>query len=230
MITRPDRITHGILRSFLCIPVLLVATVLLSANTSSLSPVLRASNNTVLILDAAHGGEDPGSKSIYGDLEKDLSLAISQKLVSLSNEYNVKIISTRENDVSHTLEERLQVCNSIDDALFISIHVGKKTAEDPPAYNYKLNISSKNSHYNESLVLASAIANRLKNQKLPVEVVDNAGVFMIRENKHPSLLIECGNIDDADNISLLKNKISREKFCRNILAGIVEYQARLNKK
>jgi N-acetylmuramoyl-L-alanine amidase len=227
MLTQPSGLSYSFLRRFLSIPVLFTAILLLSANTQKPTSVLRSPEKIILVLDAAHGGKDGGGKSIYGYEEKDITMAISKKLVALSGEYNIEIITTRDEDASATLEERLHISNNAADAIFLSVHVNKSTANDVCNNNYQLGINPKGSKYDKSMLLASSIAGKLKMQQLPVDVVDQGKAYVIRENKHPAILMECGNIDDADNIALLKNDVRSEILCRNILSGIVDYNTRL---
>jgi N-acetylmuramoyl-L-alanine amidase len=132
--------------------------------------------------------------------------------------------------VFSSLEERVQKSNSTDDAIFLSVHVSKSTAAEKRGNSYELGVGPKSGNYNKSILLASAIASKLKNQKTPVDVVDHGKAYVIRENRHPALIIECGNLDDADNIALLKDEARTEVLCRNILSGIVDYNAKITTK
>lgn len=230
MLTQPAKNTYGLLRRFLSVPVLLTTIVLLSASTKATTKVTPSAKKIVVVLDAAHGGTDAGGKSIYGYQEKDFTLAICNKLVALSSEYNIEMITTRNEDVNASLQDRIQTSNNTDAALFLSIHVNKSTATDRRSNSYELGINPKSNNYSQSMLLASAIGDKLKTQQLPVKVVDHSKVYVIRENNHPALLMECGNLDDADNIALLNDKARTETLCRNILSGIVNYNTHLADK
>lgn len=227
MLTQRGGNTYGFLRRFLSIPILFTTILLMSANTEKQANALRSPKKIVLVLDAAHGGKDVGGKSIYGHREKDITLAVCRKLVSLSGEYNIEIINTRSEDVYTTLQERLDISNSTRADIFLSVHVNKSTAADAAGNSYELGVNPQSRHYNKSILLASSIASKLKIQKLPAKVVDQGNVFVIRENRHPALLIECGNLDDAGNMALLRDEARTEILCRNILSGIVDYSTRL---
>jgi N-acetylmuramoyl-L-alanine amidase len=226
MLTKSDKDTYGFLRRFLTIPALLMSVLLLSAGTDKTTTVSRSPNKIVLVLDVSHGGTDVGGKSIYGYVEKDFTLAICKKLESLSSEYNIKIITTRSGDVYRTLEERVKISNSTNDAIFLSVHVNQSSAVRDNTY--QLGVNPKSSNYSNSILLASSIANKLKSQNLPVEIIDHSMSYILRENKRLALLIECGNIDDAANIELLKDNARREILCRNILSGIVDYNVKVD--
>jgi N-acetylmuramoyl-L-alanine amidase len=229
MLTQQAKGSYGFLRRFMSIPILFTAVLLLSADTKEPATAKRSAKKIVLVLDAAHGGEDAGGKGIYGHLEKDLTLTISKELVALSGEYNIEVIPTRSADVNATLEERVRTSNGNNDAVFLSIHVSKGTATEKQNTNYELGVNPNSKDYNKSILLASSIANKLKTQKLPVTVVEQKA-FVLRENNHPALIMECGNIDDADNIAMLSDEVRTETLCRNILSGIVDYSAKLGTK
>lgn len=76
----------------------------------------------VVVLDAGHGGKDPG-KSVKGMNEKDIALAIT-KLVAeqLKADAGIKIKLTREKDVFITLDGRAKIANDTKADLFVSIH------------------------------------------------------------------------------------------------------------
>lgn len=78
----------------------------------------------VIVIDAGHGGKDPGTIGISGTKEKDIVLAIANKLKQIiSNNYrDIKIIMTRETDEFIELKERGTIANSNNGKLFISIH------------------------------------------------------------------------------------------------------------
>jgi N-acetylmuramoyl-L-alanine amidase len=229
MLAKPGKATYHMLRRLLCLPVLLSAICLVAARPAD-HKVIPAQKKIKLVLDAAHGGEDVGGTGIYGQQEKDLTLAISKKMVALSKEYNIDVVTTRDGDEHPTLEERVHTSNNTDNAIFLSLHVSKNVAGEAKQVSYELGINPNGVNHEKSLLLASAIGGKLKTLQLPVKVVEQHRAFVIRESKHPALLMECGNIDNADNIALLIDAARMETLCRNILSGIVEYGAKVAQK
>lgn len=101
----------------------LVVTCLFTFNNS------HAQNNPTvkkIVLDAGHGGSDPGNTgtNTYETTEKDITLAVTLKLGKLINEYlsDVEVIYTRADDSYPTLYERSELANREKADLFISIH------------------------------------------------------------------------------------------------------------
>ncbi|MBI1937585.1 MAG: N-acetylmuramoyl-L-alanine amidase [Ignavibacteriales bacterium] len=78
----------------------------------------------VVVIDAGHGGKDPGAIGITGVKEKDLNLGIALKLGKLIEQdmSDVKIIYTRNTDNFVELYKRGKIANEADGKLFISIH------------------------------------------------------------------------------------------------------------
>lgn len=78
-----------------------------------------------IVIDAGHGGKDPGAKGYYrAAREKHITLGIAKKLKKkLEAKIGCEVIMTRNNDEFLTLEERTALANTKDADLFISIHV-----------------------------------------------------------------------------------------------------------
>ncbi len=75
-----------------------------------------------VVIDAGHGGKDPGRPNPNGILEKDIVLNIALDLgKQLQNDGN-EVIYTRDRDVFLTLRQRAKIANDADADLFISIH------------------------------------------------------------------------------------------------------------
>lgn len=78
----------------------------------------------VIVIDAGHGGKDPGTLGVTKTKEKDVTLAVALKLGKLIEQQmkNVKVVYTRKTDVFIELYRRAQIANEADGKLFISIH------------------------------------------------------------------------------------------------------------
>jgi N-acetylmuramoyl-L-alanine amidase len=77
-----------------------------------------------VVIDAGHGGQDPGAVGPKGLQEKDLTLDVSRRLAAvLQDEHGVKAILTRTRDTFLTLRERTAAANRHKADLFLSIHV-----------------------------------------------------------------------------------------------------------
>jgi N-acetylmuramoyl-L-alanine amidase len=78
----------------------------------------------VVVIDAGHGGKDPGTIGVTHTKEKDITLAIALKLGALleKNLRNVRVVYTRAGDEFIELYRRGQIANEVGGKLFVSIH------------------------------------------------------------------------------------------------------------
>lgn len=89
------------------------------------------SNTFVVVLDAGHGGEDPGNRG-NGYYEKDIALEIALQVGKQLEKYeNVKVIYTRKKDVFIPLHERADIANKSKADLFVSIHCNGVANTEP---------------------------------------------------------------------------------------------------
>ncbi|NCB01728.1 MAG: N-acetylmuramoyl-L-alanine amidase [Spirochaetia bacterium] len=97
---------------------------------------------STLIIDAGHGGGDPGAIGFNGLFEKDVNLAIALRLQEIvEKETDLKVVLTREDDTFISLEERVNIANSTfpgwnNSALFVSIHVNGSTSDTARGYEF----------------------------------------------------------------------------------------------
>jgi N-acetylmuramoyl-L-alanine amidase len=76
-----------------------------------------------IVLDAGHGGHDPGAKSPGGMKEKDVVLAVAQRLaIKLQDEMGIEVVMTRNDDRFITLGNRARIANTSGAQIFVSIH------------------------------------------------------------------------------------------------------------
>lgn len=91
-----------------------------------------------IVIDAGHGGKDPGAISPGGRYEKDLVLAVA---LALRDELkrrapDLEVVMTRDTDCFLSLGERTALANKVDGQLFVSIHAN--AAKDRRARGYEV--------------------------------------------------------------------------------------------
>ena len=92
----------------------------------------RGDNPPLVVIDAGHGGQDPGAQSPFTDRpEKDITLAIALAMRdALAASGRVRVALTREDDTYLLLEDRYRIARRLDADLFISIHADAAPEND----------------------------------------------------------------------------------------------------
>ena len=94
---------------------------------------LKQPKQPVVVVDAGHGGNDPGKVAVNGSLEKDINLAIAKRLAWYLEQADVTVIMTRDSDSglysptdsrkkTSDMERRCQIMNESKADLAVSIH------------------------------------------------------------------------------------------------------------
>jgi len=76
-----------------------------------------------VVLDPGHGGENEGTISPTGLIEKEVTLDIAQRVRSLLESYSYKVLMTRHRDEDSSLKQRAELANAARGDIFVSIHV-----------------------------------------------------------------------------------------------------------
>jgi N-acetylmuramoyl-L-alanine amidase len=191
----------------------------------------------VVILDAGHGGEDPGKVSSYSDIkEKDLNLKIAFKVKELLEKENYKVIMTREEDKlvytegttniyekrKQDLTQRKKVMDESGADIVVSIHLnGFPEAKYYGAQTFYPPNSEK------SLKLATSLQKSLRalvdpeNKREPQEKKDP--IVILREIVTPTAIVECGFLSNAEEEKKLGTDEFQSKLAGAIVDGIKNY-------
>ena len=90
----------------------------------------------VIVLDAGHGGRDPGAEGIGGVQEKDIALLVTQRLAArLPTRVPAIVVLTRADDSFVSIERRLAVPND-QAAAFVSVHAN--ASSDPTLHGVEI--------------------------------------------------------------------------------------------
>lgn len=82
-----------------------------------------------IVIDPGHGGKAPGAVGLNGEMEKDITLAVSKTLAKRLSEEGFEVFLTREDDTFIPLEDRTAFANRRNADLFVSIHVNANEKE-----------------------------------------------------------------------------------------------------
>jgi TonB-dependent SusC/RagA subfamily outer membrane receptor len=200
-----------------------------NAKAKNNATLFTADRPLIVVIDAGHGGTDPGAQNKNGVAEKDLTLALLQKIKAMHHTENVKLIFTRENDTYTDVKGKAAIATANNADLFISIHIDaadlKSKIKKSGMCVYVANDTVANAA--KSKTFASAIINRFnKNYALQVSqnpIQRKAGIWVLKANNIPSIIIEAGYITDDKDLSYLQSEKGQDAFATNVLEAINDY-------
>ncbi|WP_026838575.1 N-acetylmuramoyl-L-alanine amidase [Gillisia sp. JM1] len=125
--------------------VLLITGILISASTPNKNYTEKS--RFVVVLDAGHGGKDPGNRG-GGFLEKDIALSIILKIgAELEKDKDIKVVYTRDSDVFIPLEQRGKIANDAKADLFISVHCNAHNSQASGTETFVLGIHRNSTNF-----------------------------------------------------------------------------------
>jgi N-acetylmuramoyl-L-alanine amidase len=185
-----------------------------------------AGKKITVVIDAGHGGSDNGAieNNVH---EKDLNLAIAKDVLAMNKNPNLVIILSREKDVDMPVKDRTDFTNEKKANLFISIHADVDANENDLSGLAIVIPKNDNPYLKESQLLGSAIIQSFQNN-YPLPVSNDLqqlkqGVWVLKANECPSVLIETGFLSNQKDVDYLINPKNQQTIARNILSGIEKY-------
>lgn len=176
----------------------------------------------VLLLDAGHGGKDPGTSG-NGMQEKNLTLTIAQKIEQKLQGSGIKVYMTRDSDVYPENSTRAQTANDIAD-LMVSIHInsGPETANGTETlYQVHANDSS-------SRLTSKQLAEILQASMISGTGNTNRGVklrtdlLILNRTTVPSAIVEVIFITNTGDALKISNPAYQDQVAQAIADGIQE--------
>lgn len=181
-----------------------------------------------VVVDAGHGGHDPGAKIPGGGIEKTVTLDIAHKLASQLKEHGVEVLMTRTRDVYLPRDQRVKLANDSKASCFVSIHLN--SAPVPAAGGFEIWISPDNdkTRYAKSLRLARHVRAALK-KGIPLRDrnIRRNDFQVIRDTSMPAVLVECAFVTNPQDLAWLLG--NQETLVQALAQGILSFLASLRK-
>ena len=186
----------------------------------------------VVVVDAGHGGNDPGKVAVNGSLEKDINLAIAKRLAWYLEQADVTVIMTRDSDSglysptdsrkkTSDMQKRCQIMNESKADLAVSIHQNSYHDEEifgGQVFYYADSAPGKR--------LAERIQKRFdyvlgaENRRQPKA---NESYYLLLHAECPAVIVECGFLSNWREASLLGDEEYQDRMAYTIHMGILEY-------
>lgn len=171
-----------------------------------------------IVLDAGHGGADPGAV-FQGRQEKDDNLALTLDVGKYLEDQGADVIYTRTTDIYQTPFEKAQIANRADADYFVSFH--RNSSAQPNQYNGVQSLV-----YDKSgikLDMAENINGALGEigfEDLGVD--ERPGLVVLRRTKMPAVMVEAGFINsDIDNQLFDNNREAMAKGIGDAILGTI---------
>jgi N-acetylmuramoyl-L-alanine amidase len=179
-------------------------------------------NKIVVVVDAGHGGADPGSSSNQGLVEKDLTMALASTLKQIGEERSVKVILTRTKDQSLSLPERLGIAHGANADVFISLHVNYD--QNATTSGIECIVSETNDQFDNSKRLAEQLINQFQQlQGIRVNGLKKSDFFVLKSNKIPAVVLELGYLSNAADHGFMKEATNQRMLSEKIIAAVIAY-------
>ncbi|CAM3974070.1 N-acetylmuramoyl-L-alanine amidase [Paenibacillus alkaliterrae] len=171
-----------------------------------------------IVIDAGHGGKDPGAISVLKRTEKEFNLSIALKIQALLNkETNIMAHLTRSDDTFVELVDRVKFAEDLKADLFISVHANRVE---------NFSVTGTETFYNRAA--SKPFADVIHKHLLAATGLKNRGVKegpykVIRETTMPAILLEAGFLSNKTDAKLLYDEKVQDRIASEIVAGIKEY-------
>ncbi|MGL5259605.1 MAG: N-acetylmuramoyl-L-alanine amidase [Lachnospiraceae bacterium] len=198
-----------------------------SINSYSLSKEL-----PIVVIDAGHGGDDPGKVGVNGSKEKDINLAIAKRLESLLLTQDVQVVMTRTTDAGlysasatnkkiQDLRNRVAIIEEVQPDLVISIHQNSYPDESIIGAQtfYHSNSSSGNTL---ATLIQNQIVSTTNQSKIRLPKGDTS-YYLLKNTSVSMVIVECGFLSNTKEASLLVEKEYQESMAWAIHLGIMQY-------
>ena len=176
-------------------------------NTNKTNP--KQNEQKVIIIDAGHGGKDPGTIGQKGTYEKNIALYLAKELKNeIEKNPNFKAILTRDNDTFIKLQERAKIAEKAKANLFLSIHLN--SSQNKNTHGFSLFTLSEKATDEEAKKIAEK-----ENASDLIGVNSFENYDIITKNILGDLLqtqIKTASVDIANTIV---NEIKKEIYCIN---------------
>lgn len=136
----------------------------------------------VIVIDAGHGGKDPGTIGNEGQQEKNIVLPIALKFgQKISAKFpEVRVIYTRDKDEFPQLRDRTRIANENHAKLFISIHANHKKQEETTKNGFEIYILDRE-RFGEAVSVTMNENTALQFRKYGTDTMDNFIFFSLAE-------------------------------------------------
>ena len=195
----------------------------------------KSQKSPTIVIDAGHGGEDGGTSG-GGVVEKDLNLSIAKDLADMLRAAGFEVVLTREDDrllydpqsdykgrkKQLDLAERLRIGESIENAVFVSIHMNSFSDSKYRGLQVYFSPNDPTSRELAESIQTSVAEHLQPDNKRSIKQATSR-ILILHQIKKPAVLVECAFLSNPDESSLISTEEYRKKLTFCIFCGICEF-------
>lgn len=185
-----------------------------------------------VVIDAGHGGHDPGKIGINGAQEKEINLLIAEKLKKYLEANDVRVVMTREDDMGlydagasnkkvQDMKRRIAIIDETAPQITVSIHQNSYPEEYVHGAQVFFYTGSK-----EGQELAESVQRQLVEKADPEnrrQVKANDSYYLLKKTGVPIIIVECGFLSNREEAEKLCSDEYQEELAWAIHMGILQY-------
>ncbi len=191
-----------------------------------------SSKKICIVVDAGHGGSDPGKVGVNNALEKDINLALALKLKELLEQKEITVVLTRDSDAglysedsankkASDMQNRCQIITEAEPVFTISLHQNSYTTSDiKGAQVFYYGQSAKGKKLAE--ILQDSLISRVDPENTRTAKA-NESYYLLKKTPTPTIIVECGFLSNYEEAELLLDPDYQNKLVRAVYMGIIEY-------
>lgn len=185
-----------------------------------------------VVIDAGHGGIDPGKVGINGAEEKDINLEIALLVKQYLELQDVEVIMTREteeglydanadNKKVQDMKRRIEIIDEKDPALTVSIHQNSYPEEYVKgAQVFYYTGSTEGQRLAE--LLQDSLVERLDSENHR-QIKANDSYYLLKKTASPIVIVECGFLSNGEEAQKLCDKSYQQRVAWAVHVGILQY-------
>jgi N-acetylmuramoyl-L-alanine amidase len=186
-------------------------------------PAFGSLKGKIVVVDAGHGGKDPGSMGTGFSTvsEKKLNLSIATELARQLKAKGAKVIMTRTGDRFIELEDRAATAERYHADLFIAVH----SNSNPDSSRRGAVVYTARQPSHQSVVAAMKMDQAIRSAGIASDT-DRADYKVLTLHSRPAVLVECGYLSNSSDCKRLNSSAYRTTIATAIAAGASIYLAR----
>lgn len=185
-----------------------------------------------VVIDAGHGGADPGKVGINNTLEKDINLQIAKRLKIFLEASDVEVIMTRTDDGGlydenasnkkvQDMKRRIAIIEEAQPEIVVSIHQNSYHEEYVHGAQVFYYTGSETSRKLAELIQKRFVINVDAENKR--EAKGNDSYYLLKKTSRPIVIVECGFLSNREEAEKLNSELYQEKAAWAVHMGIMQY-------